>query len=296
MQDYETRPYDNEHACTLDTGKFPKIRRKNGDQKKDGKPIDVVYGISGPGKSKIISLRFKIKHWKKSDARKVCNDRGGKFEPAKEKKELEMEQEKRTLEAEWRVEKKDGKPIKLIGYAAVFDVLSLPMRGLMKGFREKVKPGAFTKSLAAGDDVRALVDHNPSSLLGRRSSGTLKVSEDKKGLQAEIDLPDTTLAADTVTLIERGDLSGMSVGFRTITDAWHVEDELEVRELIEIKLFDVSVATFPAYPETDVAVRSHDKWEQEQEQKQEQEQGETLEGKSLSTDVARRRLALNEIE
>lgn len=174
--------------------------------------------------------------------------------------------EKRTIdEVEWRVEKDDGKPIKLIGYAAIFNVLSLPMMY----FRERILKGAFTKSLKRGDDVRALVDHDSSKLIGRRSSGTLKVTEDKKGLKAEIDLPNTTVAKDVTELIERGDLTGMSIGFRTISDRWHIEDEQEVRELVEIELRDVSVVTFPAYPDTDVAVRSHELWQQEQENRAE---------------------------
>lgn len=173
-------------------------------------------------------------------------------------KEIEI----RTIDdVEWRVEKDDGKATKLTGYAALFNVLSLPMMC----FQERILKGAFTKSLKAGDDVRALVDHNPSSLLGRRSSGTLKVTEDKKGLLAEIELPNTTVAKDVTELIERGDLTGMSIGFKTVSDRWHIEDEQEIRELIEVKLFDVSIATFPAYPDTDIAIRSHESWQHDQE-------------------------------
>jgi len=279
-------PFQGEHSCRLnDPKKYPKIRRVNCDQKKDGKCIDVIYGIIKPKESEIQALRFSTKVWTKADAKKVCKDRGGTFEaaaPPKEKKELDMKQtEVRTIDGvEWRVEKDDDKPIRLVGYAALFNILSLPMFC----FRERILKGAFTKSLKAGDDVRALVDHNPSQLLGRRSSKTLKLTEDKKGLLAEIDLPNTTVAKDVTELVERGDLTGMSIGFKTISDRWHIEEGQEVRELLEIQLRDVSVVTFPAYPDTDVAVRSHDLW-QEQEQ---ESRG--------SVDIAKRRLDLAEIE
>lgn len=145
-----------------------------------------------------------------------------------------------------------GEPRMLVGHAAVFDQLSEELWG----FREIVKPGAFTKTLAASADVRALIDHDSSKLLGRTKSSTLELSEDKVGLRAQIELPDTTFANDMVESVNRGDLDGMSFGFRTIEDRWHTEDGEEIRELIEVELFDVSVVTFPAYPQTDVALRA----------------------------------------
>ena len=60
--------------------------------------------------------------------------------------------------------------------------------------------------------------------------------------------------------VERGDVSQMSFGFQTLSDEWHMEDEEEIRTLKKIKLWEVSPVTFPAYTDTDVAVRSHDLW------------------------------------
>jgi hypothetical protein len=79
-------------------------------------------------------------------------------------------------------------PNRLIGYAAVFNSNSADLGG----FKERITPGAFRNSIAGGTDIRALVDHDPSKLLGRTNAGTLRVSEDQVGLRVEIDLPDVS--------------------------------------------------------------------------------------------------------
>jgi phage head maturation protease len=71
-----------------------------------------------------------------------------------------------------------------------------------------------------------------------------------------IRLPDTQEGRDTATLVKGGELSGMSIGFRTITDEWATVNEEQVRTLREVDLFDVSVVAFPAYPDTTIAKRS----------------------------------------
>lgn len=144
-----------------------------------------------------------------------------------------------------------GEPPKIRGYAAVFNQLSEPIFGM---FRERVLPGAFKKSLTK--DVRALVNHDSSQIIGRTKSGTLSLKEDDHGLHVDIVPPDTNLGRDTAESIKRGDLDQMSFGFRTITDRWLTENGEEVRELVEVDLFDVSVVAFPAYPQTSVDVRS----------------------------------------
>ncbi len=172
-------------------------------------------------------------------------------------------------------EAKDGSR-RIVGYAARFNQMSEDLGG----FRERIRPGAFADSLARGDDVVALVNHDSAKPLGRRSKGTLRLEENTKGLKASIKPPNTTFANDVVENIERGDILGMSFQFRTIEDAWHVEDGGEVRELVKADLIDVSPVTFPAYPSTDVAMRSREAWHQEQAQ--------------TPTDVLRRRLDLAE--
>jgi HK97 family phage prohead protease len=138
------------------------------------------------------------------------------------------------------------------GYAAVFNRLSLPMGG----FREKIAPGAFAKSVAGGG-VKALLEHDPRWLLGSTKSGTLKLLEDDRGLRAVIALPATSAGGDAAESLRRGDLGAMSIGFRTVRDSW---DENKVRTLHEVELFDVSLVAFPAYPDTSVALRSLERW------------------------------------
>jgi Escherichia/Staphylococcus phage prohead protease len=141
---------------------------------------------------------------------------------------------------------------KIEGYAAVFNSLSEELWG----FREVIMPGAFDRALKEEHDVRALVNHDPNQILGRTKSGTLKLSVDDHGLLAEIDPPDTQAARDALTSIRRGDLDGMSFAFRTLTDAWRMEDGVQIRELLDLELLDVSVVAYPAYPETQVSARA----------------------------------------
>jgi uncharacterized protein len=167
-----------------------------------------------------------------------------------------MQTERRAFDiGELRVDKKARK---ISGHAAVFDV-----EGDGGWFREKIAPGAFTDSVQT-DDVRALWNHDANFVLGRNRAGTLKLHEDERGLAIEIDPPDTQFARDLLVSIERGDVSQMSFGFQTVRDSWVRSTDgnnLDVRTLEKVKLFDVSPVTFPFYPETDVAVRSHEQWE-----------------------------------
>ncbi len=154
--------------------------------------------------------------------------------------------------AELRAEPPEGGGLPVIvGRAAVFDALSEDLGG----FRERVAPGAFAATIAE-DDIRALINHSPDYVLGRNRAGTLKLAEDGEGLSVRITPPDTSYARDLIASIGRGDMSGMSFGFRTITDEWNMEDGETVRTLKAVRLFDVSAVTFPAYPQTDVAVRA----------------------------------------
>jgi uncharacterized protein len=138
----------------------------------------------------------------------------------------------------------------ITGYAAVFGQRSEDLGG----FTETVKPGTFARAIRTRQDVRALFNHNPESLLGRTRSGTLRLSEDSTGLEFQIDLPDTALGRDVHALIERGDISQCSFGFRTVKDSWN-RSRTE-RELQDVDLLDVSPVTFPAYAQTSVSARS----------------------------------------
>ena len=160
--------------------------------------------------------------------------------------------ETRTVASELRVLAADGTPTKIAGHAAKFDVLSEDLGG----FRERIAPGAFAKSLQSSD-IRALWNHDANIVLGRNKAGTLRLSEDTAGLAFEVDAPDTQLVRDMVMApIARGDVSQCSFGFYTLSDKWAKIDGEWVRTLLECELFDVSPVTYPAYAQTDVAVRS----------------------------------------
>lgn len=145
-----------------------------------------------------------------------------------------------------------GKPGIATGYAAVFGRRSLDLGG----FTEMVDPAAFNKTVAEAD-VIALWNHNEDRLLGRIMNGTLRLVVDGRGLNYEIDLPDTSDARDVATLLDRGDVRGSSFGFRTIRDKWEQDDAgVITRTLLEVALIDVSPVARPAYPDTSAAVRS----------------------------------------
>lgn len=139
---------------------------------------------------------------------------------------------------------------RLVGYAAVFDTPTT-----IANFRERVAPGAFAASLAAGGDVLALVDHDTGRLLGRTRNRTLRLAEDARGLAFELDLPETSLGADILALATRGDIGGMSFGFNVAEggERWQGID----RTLTRLELREISVIlAMPAYEGTEIAVRT----------------------------------------
>lgn len=150
----------------------------------------------------------------------------------------------------------------LTGYAAVFDEETD-----LGWFREKIARGAFNKSLKE-DDQRALMNHDTTLLLGLRSNQTLRLKEDNKGLRVEIDLPDTSYSRDLYSVVKRGDLNGMSIGFRVKKEERVARDEKnnEVKDLWIVKeaeLMEVSAVTFPAYEGTSVSARCKERRSEE---------------------------------
>jgi HK97 family phage prohead protease len=141
----------------------------------------------------------------------------------------------------------------LAGHAAVFDTLA----DIGGWFREKIARGAFDKTLADKADVKALFNHNPSAVLGRTTSGTLKLSTDDRGLVVDIDVAPTTVGNDLLISVKRGDVDQMSFAFDALQEEWDERDpQNPIRTLKEVKLHDVSPVTYPAYPTTDVSARS----------------------------------------
>lgn len=141
----------------------------------------------------------------------------------------------------------------IAGQAAIFDALSEDLGG----FREVVKPGAFTHTLREHPDVRAFFNHDSSRILGRVKAGTLTVEEDEVGLNFEIDPPAGPTGQDAVEAIRRGDVDQVSFGFIAINDRLiKLPDGQIVRELLDVDLFEISPVVFPAYPQTSAEVRS----------------------------------------
>ncbi len=141
------------------------------------------------------------------------------------------------------------------GYAATFGELSHELRAIGgRTFRERLDRSAFDRTLKE-DEIRCLVNHDPRLLLGRTSSGTLRLGTDTRGLEVEDDLPNTTYARDYAELVERGDAGEMSFRFFRPRDSWGIENGERVRSLHEVGLREVSGLTEPAaYPGTSAAI------------------------------------------
>jgi hypothetical protein len=165
------------------------------------------------------------------------------------------EVEYRTMEVgglELRAADTDGSPV-FSGYAAVFNSPSEPLP-----FTETIAPGAFRRTLKSEREIRMFVNHDSGQPLATTRNGSLRLSEDARGLRAEADLPDTTAGRDLATLIESGVVHSMSFGFSIPRGGDSFSDNGQTRELREVILHEVSVVTgFPAYKATSgVTVRN----------------------------------------
>ena len=165
-------------------------------------------------------------------------------------------------DAELRLIEDEGKPVRLTGYLAKFGVMSRNLGG----FFERIEKGFFESALERSDPVD-LFNHDSNIVLGRKSAGTFKVWEDDTGLRFDCFPPDTQLVKDMVlSPIRRKDIIGNSFGFSVNGggDMW--EEDEDGRTIRTLKaggcreLFDGSQVTFPAYPETELALRSMDEW------------------------------------
>ena len=164
----------------------------------------------------------------------------------------------------------DGKRT-LTGYAVKWEKKSKVL-GYFRKFREQFRKGAFADSLEK-DDQRFLWSHDTSKVLGRTKNGTLRVEEDDIGLRFELDLPNTTLGNDTYESIKRGDVDGVSFGFRVESDEIHEpDDDLPLRTVTKARLLEVSAVAFPAYPDSEVSARGYDPLKVYQDELEEREQ------------------------
>jgi HK97 family phage prohead protease len=130
------------------------------------------------------------------------------------------------------------------------------------GFTETIKPGAFRASLKARNDIKLLWNHDTGAVMGSTRAGTLTLTEDERGLRVSATLPDTTYGRDARELVRRGDVTGFSFGFSMPArggDEWSADGTERV--LKSVRLHEVSLVAFPAYPETNgtATVRGLDK-------------------------------------
>lgn len=174
----------------------------------------------------------------------------------KSNKEIRMgSRQVRAIPSELRTKREDGGDPMIEGYFAVFD----SNYQIDKDMSESVAPGAFTKSLEE-NDIRALVNHDTTLVLGRTKAGTLTLKEDEKGLWGSVAVnPNDRAAMDLYERVQRGDVDGCSFGFDIRNEDTEVRDDGSVHwTLRDVDLAEVSCCTFPAYEATNIEARSQD--------------------------------------
>ncbi len=165
-----------------------------------------------------------------------------------------MQRQVRSVTSNFKT-REDGEEKRIEGYFAVFD----SVYEIFPGMTESVAPGAFSKTLDG--DIRALIDHETMYVLGRNQAGTLELREDDRGLWGSILInPNDQDAMNLYSRVERGDVNQCSFGFDILSEETDFRENGDVHWTIkEVRLYEVSVCTFPAYSETQVDARRKDK-------------------------------------
>jgi uncharacterized protein len=166
--------------------------------------------------------------------------------------------ETRIVEVDKFEIREDTDGMHLEGYAALFNSRSENLGG----FTETIQPGAFRSSLKSRNDIKLLWNHDTGAVMGSTRAGTLRLTEDDRGLRVSATLPDTSYGRDARELVRRGDVTGFSFGFSMPArggDEWNSEGTERV--LKSVRLHEVSLVAFPAYPATNgtATVRGLDK-------------------------------------
>ena len=156
----------------------------------------------------------------------------------------------RSIASEFKT-REDGGELRIEGYFAVFN----SNYDIWDGASESVAPGAFSETL--GGDIRALIDHETMYVLGRNQAGTLELREDSHGLWGSILVnPNDQDAMNLYARVQRGDVNQCSFGFDILEEETDFRDDGSIHWTIKkVKLYEVSVCTFPCYTETSVQAR-----------------------------------------
>lgn len=159
----------------------------------------------------------------------------------------------RSIASEFNT-REDGEELRIEGYFAVFN----SNYQISEAMSESIAPGAFDGTLS--DDIRALIDHETRLVLGRNSAGTLELRQDERGLWGSIKInPNDQDAMNLFARVKRGDVNQCSFGFEILSEETDFRPDGSVHWTItRVKLYEVSVCTFPAYAETSVQARQND--------------------------------------
>lgn len=160
----------------------------------------------------------------------------------------------RTKSTEFKT-REDGENLAIEGYFAVFD----SVYEIAPGMSESIAPGAFDNTLSG--DIRALINHDTTLVLGRTKANTLQLKADNHGLWGHIDINrNDTDAMNLYNRVQRGDVDQCSFGFNIVNEETDFREDGSVHWTIrEVELFEVSPCTFPAYEETNIAARSRER-------------------------------------
>ena len=158
-----------------------------------------------------------------------------------------------SLENGFQTREADGN-LYIEGYFAVYG----SKYWLWEEAYETIEPGAFDGQ--TDGDVRALINHDTGMVLGRTTAGTLELRTDEKGLWGRIHInPNDQDAMNCYERVKRGDVSQCSFGFDIVEqDVEYAEGQPTVWKIKAVKLYEVSVVTFPAYEDTSVEARKAD--------------------------------------
>ena len=156
----------------------------------------------------------------------------------------------RSLPTEFKT-RKDGEELSIEGYFAVFNSIY----EIAPGMTESIAPGAFDETLSG--DIRALINHDTTLVLGRTKANTLQLRVDSHGLWGHIDInPNDSDAMNLYSRVQRGDVNQCSFGFNILSEETDFREDGSVHWTItKVELFEVSACTFPAYQETNISAR-----------------------------------------